>query len=127
MSKLQKDTYVHIPCPACGKTERVKLKWAQKHKSLKCGKCKETVDLRANPAKSLIARTADVLATFEMTLEALHSEAKRLSKAAKSRKKSKKGGKKKTKKAAVKKRPTKKASAPMAPISPSLGGGPGPV
>lgn len=126
MSKLQKDTHVYIPCPACGKTARVKLKWAQKHKTLKCGKCKETVDLRANPAKSLIARTADVLATFEMTLEALHSEAKRLSKAAKSRKKSKKG-KKKTKKAATKKRPAKKASAPLAPISPSLSGGPGPV
>ena len=121
MSKLQKDTHVYIPCPACGKTARVKLKWAQKHKSLKCGKCKETVDLRANPAKSLIARTADVLATFEMTLEALHSEAKRLSKAAKSRKKSKKGGKKKTKKRRV-----KTTRAPMAPVSPSLGG-PGPV
>lgn len=126
MSKLQKDTHVYIPCPACGETERVKLKWAQKHKSLKCGKCKETVDLRANPSKSLIARTADVLATFEMTLEALHAEAKRLSRTAKSRKKSKKG-KKKAKKSAVKKRPAKKASAPMAPISPSLGGGPGPV
>lgn len=124
MSKLQKDAHVYIPCPACGKTERVKLKWAQKHKALKCGKCKETVDLRANPARSLIARTADVLTTFEMTLEALHAEAKRLAKAAKSHKKSKKG-KKKTKKAAVKKRPAKKASTLLAPISPSLGGGPG--
>jgi hypothetical protein len=124
MSKLQKDTHVYIPCPACGKTARVKLKWAQKHKSLKCGKCKETVDLRANPAKSLIARTADVLTTFEMTLEALHSEAKRLSKTAKSRKQSKKGKKKKTKKTAAKKHPAKKA---VPPISPSLGGGPGPV
>ena len=123
MSKLQKDTHVYIPCPACGKTARVKLKWAQKHKSLKCGKCKETVDLRANPAKSLIARTADVLTTFEMTLAALHSEAKRLSKTAKSRKKSQKG-KKKAKKAPAKKRAAKKA-APVAPISPSLGGGPG--
>ena len=128
MSKLQKDIHVHIPCPACGKTARLKLKWAQKHKSLKCGKCKETVDLRTNPAKSLIARTADVLATFEMTLEALHSEAKRLSKSAKSRKKTKKSkGKKKAKKSAAKKRPAKKAAAPMAPLSPSLSGGPGPV
>jgi transcription elongation factor Elf1 len=93
MSKLQKDIQVHIPCPACGKTVRVKLKWAQKHKSLKCGKCKETVDLRANPAKSLIARTTDVLATFEMTLDALHGEAKRLAKAAKSRKQGKKKAK----------------------------------
>jgi transcription elongation factor Elf1 len=99
MSKLQKDIQVHIPCPACGKTERVKLKWAQKHKSLKCGKCKETVDLRANPAKSLIARTTDVLATFEMTLDALHGEAKRLAKAAKFRKQ----GKKKAKRSATRK------------------------
>ena len=130
MSKLQKDTHVHIPCPACGKTERVKLKWAQKHKSLKCGKCKETVDLRANPAKSLIARTADVATTFEMTLNALHAEAKRFAKAAKSRKKSKskKGGKKKAKKAAAKKHTAKKKpAAPLAPLSPSLSGGPGPV
>jgi transcription elongation factor Elf1 len=119
MSKLQKDTHVYIPCPACGKTERVKLKWAQKHKSLKCGKCKETVDLRANPARSLIARTADVLTTFEMTLKALHAEAKRLAKSAKSRKKSK--PKKAGKKAAAKKRPAKKAAAPVAP---SLSGGP---
>ncbi|HEY1773966.1 MAG TPA: hypothetical protein VGH91_12330 [Gammaproteobacteria bacterium] len=100
MSKLQKEAHVYIPCPACGKTARLKLKWAQKHKTLKCGKCKETVDLRANPAKSLIARTADVLATFEMTMEALHAEAKRTAKTAKSRKK----GRKKTKKVATKKR-----------------------
>lgn len=126
MSKLQKDAQVHIPCPACGKTERVKLKWAQKHKSLKCGKCKETVDLRTNPAKSLIARTADVLATFEMTLKALHAEAKRIAKSAKAR--SKRKPKKKAKKAAAKKHTAKKKPAtPLAPLSPSLSGGPGPV
>jgi len=123
MSKLQKDTHVYIPCPACGKTERVKLKWAQKHKTLKCGKCKETVDLRVNPARSLIARTADVLTTFEMTLDALHSEAKRLAKSVRSREKSKKG-KKKTKKAAVTRRSTKKT---LAPLAPSLSGGPAAV
>ncbi len=108
MSKLQKDIQVHIPCPACGKTERVKLRWAQKHKSMKCTKCKETVDLKANPARSLIARTADVLATFEMTLDALHTEAKRFAKAAKARKKHK--PKKKAKKAAAKKAAPKKSS-----------------
>lgn len=104
MSKLQKDIHVHIPCPACGKTERVRLKWAQKHKSLKCKKCKETVDLRANPARSLIARTADVVTTFEMTLESLRVEAKGLARAAKSRKKKAKK-KKTTTKTVVKKRP----------------------
>jgi hypothetical protein len=131
MSKLQKDIHVHIPCPACGKTERVKLRWAQKHKSMKCTKCKETVDLRSNPAKSLIARTSDVLATFEMTLEALYAEAKRFAKSAKARSKrkpkdkKKKKAKKAKKKAAVKKRAAKKATLPLASISPSLGGGPG--
>ncbi|HEX4299267.1 MAG TPA: hypothetical protein VH327_00195 [Gammaproteobacteria bacterium] len=126
MSKLQKETHVYIPCPACGKTERVKLKWAQKHKTLRCSKCKETVNLRANPAMSLIARTADVLTTFEMTLDALHAEAKRLAKSAKTKKKSKskKGAKKKTKKAAAKKHAAKKKPAPVAPLSPSLSGGP---
>jgi hypothetical protein len=129
MSKLQKDTHVHIPCPACGKTERVKLRWAQKHKSMKCTKCKETVDLRSNPAKSLIARTSDVLATFEMTLEALHAEAKRFAKAAKTRskRKPKDKKKKKAKKAAPKKRAAKKATPPLAPISPNLGGGSNPA
>jgi len=110
MSKIMKDTHVHIPCPACGKTERVKLKWAQKHKSLKCAKCKETVDLRSNPAKSLIARTADVLSAFEKTLDALHAEAKKFAKSVKPKK-----GKKKSKKTA-KKRPTKKAARRSAPI-----------
>jgi hypothetical protein len=125
MSKLQKDTHVHIPCPACGKTERVKLKWAQKHKSMKCSKCKETVDLRANPAKSLIARTSDVLATFEMTLDALHAEAKKYAKRVKPKKKNKKKSKSKSKKAGKKrtaKKTATKKSAALAPISPSLGG-----
>src|SRR5579871_42574 len=57
MSKLLKDTHVYIPRPACGKVEGVKLKWAQQHKSMKCGKCREKVDLRSNPAHSLIVRT----------------------------------------------------------------------
>jgi transcription elongation factor Elf1 len=126
MSKLQKETHVHIPCPACGKTERVKLKWAQKHKSLKCGKCKETVDLRANPARSLIARTADVLTTFEMTMDALHAEAKRLAKGAKAQKKKSKP-KKAAKKKAAKKQRTRKAGTPQMTSAPSLSGGPGPV
>jgi hypothetical protein len=90
---------------------------------MKCKKCKETVDLRSNPAKSLIARTSDVLATFEMTLEALHAEAKRFAKSAKARSKPK--SKKKAKKAAPKKRAAKKAALP--PISPNLGGDPGPI
>jgi hypothetical protein len=123
MSKLQKDTHVHIPCPACGKTERVKLKWAQKHKSMKCGKCKETVDLRSNPAKSLIARTSDVLATFEMTLDALHAEAKKFAKRVKPKKAKKKKSKKAGKKHAAKKSATKKSAA-LAPLPPTISGGP---
>jgi len=86
MSKIMKDAHVHIPCPACGKTERVKLKWAMKHKALKCAKCRKSVDLRSNPAKSLIARTADVVSAFEKTLDALHSEAKKFAKAVKPKK-----------------------------------------
>ena len=93
MSKLLKDTHVHIPCPACGKTERVKLKWAQSHKSLKCGKCKEKVDLRANPARSLIARTSDALTSFEKVLDALHAEAKRAAKAKQPKQANKKNAK----------------------------------
>ena len=73
MSKLQKDTHVHIPCPACGKTERVKLKWAQKHKSLKCSKCKETVDLRANPAKSFSPCPRSTSAAWPIATRACYS------------------------------------------------------
>ena len=75
MSKIFKDTHVYIPCPACGKIERVKLKWAQNHGSLKCEGCKGKVDLGANPARDLIARTGAALADYESTLDDLHAEA----------------------------------------------------
>lgn len=130
MSKLHKEMQIHIPCPACGKTERVKLKWAEKHKSLKCGGCKESVDLRINPARSLIARAAAVVSTFEKAMEALHAEARRDGKLAKARHKAAKKAKKGKKKAkpakkskvhkAAKKRAPKKA--PMVtPLLPEPG------
>jgi hypothetical protein len=121
MSKLHKDIQVHIPCPACGKTERVKLKWAEKHKSLKCSACKESVDLKTNPARSLIARTSAIVSTFEKAMDALHAEAKRDAKLAEARRKAakeaKKGKKKKAKthKRAIKKRAARKAPVPLLP------------
>jgi hypothetical protein len=125
MSKLLKDTHVYIPCPACGKTMGVKLKWAQKHKSIKCGKCKVSVDLRENPARSLIARTGEALASFEAVLDALYAEAKKAAKAVKppkekkKEKKSKKKDKKKAKpkKAAKKRAPSKASPAPIPPAT----------
>ncbi|HSN18205.1 MAG TPA: hypothetical protein VLV87_08335 [Gammaproteobacteria bacterium] len=104
MSKLAKETHVYIPCPACGKTERVKLKWAENHKSLKCRKCKERVDLRHNPAQGLIARTAAAVATFEKSLEHLHAEAKKEGKVAKVHKASAKQVKNRTRKPLTKRK-----------------------
>ena len=126
MPKIHKEIHVHIPCPACGKTERVKLKWAQKHKSMKCGGCKASVDLRANPARSLIARTGELVAAFEKTLDALHAEAKRDAKSAKAKKKTvkKTKGKQKakTRKKTAKKRGRGKAST-VTPLLPEPGVG----
>jgi transcription elongation factor Elf1 len=124
MSKLLKDTHVYIPCPACGKVEGIKLKWAQNHKSLKCGKCKEKVDLRANPARSLIARTGEALVSFEAVLDALYAEAKKAAKAVKPKAEGKKG-KKKAKQQAKSRKPVKraaKASAALTPLPPEDGG-----
>jgi transcription elongation factor Elf1 len=125
MSKLLKDTHVYIPCPACGKVEGVKLKWAQGHKTLKCGKCREKVDLRANPARSLIARTGEALVSFEAVLDALYAEAKKTAKAMspKKDKKEKKGKQKQGKKAKSRKKPAKRnPKAPLAPLPPETGG-----
>jgi hypothetical protein len=132
MPKIHKEIHVHIPCPACGKTERVKLKWAQKHKSMKCGGCKESVGLKANPARSLIARTAELVAAFEKTLEALHTEAKSFKAKKKTAKKTKAKqtkakqtkGKQKSKphKTAAKKRSSRKAPV-VTPLLPEPGVG----
>jgi len=124
MSKLAKETHVFIPCPACGKTERVKLKWAEGHKTLKCRKCKQRVDLRHNPAQGLIALTAAAVATFEKALDMLHAEAKKDAKMAKVHKASAKKGKKKAKKAG-KKHPAKRVirspdlALPPSPVDPA--------
>src|SRR5690242_4298464 len=94
MSKILKEPQVHVPCPACGKTQRLKLKWAQKHKSSKGPACRGSVDLKASPAKGLIARTAEVVESFVKAMEALHGEAKRDGKSFKARRKAaKKAGK----------------------------------
>jgi transcription elongation factor Elf1 len=131
MSKLHKEIQIHIPCPACGKTERVRLKWAEKHKSMKCRGCKGSVDLRINPARSIIARASAVVSTFEKAMEALHAEAKRDGKLAKAHrkasKKAKKGGKKakppekaKAHKQAARKRAPRKAPV-LTPLLPEPG------
>ena len=120
MSKLLKESHVHVPCLACGKTARVKLKWALKHKSMKCPRCKASVDLRANPARSLIARMATVVTTFDKAMEALHAEAKKTAKAARPKKKPKQ--KKSKQKKTAKKRPAKKAATALAPLPPSMSG-----
>src|SRR5579859_6729022 len=89
MSKLMKETPVHLSCPACGRTQRAKLKWAKNHKSLKCKHCGKNMDLREKRAQSMIVRTLKVVQLFERTLDALHAEAKRAGKAVKAGKKSK--------------------------------------
>ena len=69
---------------------------------MKCGKCKASVDLRANPARSLIARTGGSLRSFEKVLDALYAEAKRAAKAVKPKQEKKANKKPKHKKAAKK-------------------------
>ena len=120
MSKLAKETHVYIPCPGCGKTERVKLKWAENHKTLKCRRCKQRVDLRHHPAQGLIARTSAAVATFEKALDLLHAEARKGAKMAKVHKASTKKRKKQAK-------PTKRRAAKPVVRSPDLALPPSPV
>ena len=123
MSKLAKDTHVYIPCPVCGKTMGLKLKWAEKHKSLKCVKCKVKVDLRAEPARGLIARTAAAVASFDRSLDALYAEAKKLAKAVKPKKAKKKDKPKAKHEKPARKRAPAKAPAPVSPLPPAKGEG----
>jgi len=112
MSKLFKDTHVYVPCPACGKVERVKLKWAQNHKSLKCEGCKGKVDLGTDPARDLIARTGEALADYEAILDGLHAEAEDAAKTEPER--GKRQARSKTpRRQAAKKRPIRKSMAPL--------------
>jgi transcription elongation factor Elf1 len=130
MTKFLKETPVHLSCPACGKTQRAKLKWAKNHKSLKCKDCGKNISLKEKPARDMIAKTARVTEAFASVLEALHVEAKKAGKAVKA----KKGGKaKKSKKAKKSAKPSKAASkktvkrrapakpASMMPASPAPG------
>ena len=120
MSKLAKETHVYIPCPACGKTERVKLKWAENHKTMKCRRCKQRVDLRHHPAQGLIARTSAAVATFEKALDLLHAEAKKGAKMAKVHKAATKNRKQKA-------TPAKRRVAKRVARSPDLAPPPSPV
>lgn len=105
MSKILKEPQVQVPCPSCGKTQHLKLKWALKHRFAKCPGCRQSVDLKAMPAKGLIARTAAVVKGFVEAMEALQSEAMRDAKVFKAKRKTaKKGGKKQQRT-----KPTKKA------------------
>lgn len=115
MSKFMKETPVHLSCPACGKTQRAKLKWAKNHKSLKCKDCGKNMDLREKRAQSMIVRTLKVVQLFERTLDALHAEAKRAGKAVKASRKSKKAKPAAKKRAAGKKAAKRKA--PTKPVS----------
>lgn len=132
MTKFLKETPVHLSCPACGKTQRAKLKWAKNHKSLKCKDCGKNISLKEKPARDMIAKTARVTEAFASVLEALHTEAKKVGKAVKAKKggkakKSKKAGKKASKKpskAASKKTAKRRAPAKptsMMPASPAPG------
>ena len=121
MAKFLKDTPVFMACPACGETQRAKLKWAKHHKALKCKDCKHSIDLRSQPFKGIIAKTAGIADLFEKALESLRGAAERQGKAAKARKKSKKTKKsKKAKKAGKPKAaPAKTATPASKPASPA--------
>ncbi len=122
MSKLLKDIPVHLNCPACGKVQRAKLKWAKNHKSLKCKDCGKNIDLKGKEAKALIAKTAKVTQAFADVLDALHAEAKRAGKAVKAKKAGKgKKGKKAKKKVGKKqgKAQAKKTAKRRAPAKPT--------
>lgn len=122
MAKFLKDTPVFMACPACGETQRAKLKWAKHHKALKCKDCKHSIDLRSQPFKGVIAKTASIVDLFEKALESLRGAAERQGKAVKAHKKSKKT--KKSKKSKKAKKPAKaaapKSAAPAAkPTAPA--------
>lgn len=118
MAKFMKETPVHLSCPACGKTQHAKLKWAKNHKSLKCKDCGKNIDLREKRAQSMITRTLKVVQLFERTLDALHAEAKRAGKAVKAKKPKKSKGKKKAgKKAKTSGKKAAKRKAPSKPVS----------
>lgn len=118
---MLKETPVHLTCPACGKTQRAKLKWARNHKSLKCKDCGKNMDLREKQAHSMIARTLKVVELFEHTLDTLHAEAKRAGKAVKAKhpkkSKQKKKARKAAKKAKSKAKPALKKAAASKPVS----------
>lgn len=117
MAKFLKETPVHIACPACGRPQRAKLKWALNHKSLKCKDCKKTIDLRNNPAKSVIERTEKALANFERVLKALRFEAKR---ARKKGKRSSKKARRAAPKQAAKSTTAKPKTTSLMPASPPV-------
>ena len=129
MTKFLKEIPVHLSCPACGKTQRAKLKWAKNHKSLKCRDCGKNIDLKGKEAKAMIAKTVRVTQAFADVLDALHAEAKRAGKAVKAKKgkkdkkSKKKAGKQRStsagKKTAKRRAPAKPAS--MMPASPAAG------
>lgn len=118
MTKFMKETPVYLSCPACGKTQRAKLKWAKNHKSLKCKDCGKNMDLREKRAQSVISRTLKVVQLFEHTLDALHAEAKKVGRAFKAKKPKKSKGKKKAgKKAKATGKKAVKRKAPAKPVS----------
>jgi hypothetical protein len=114
MAKFLKDTPVFMACPACGETQRAKLKWAKHHKALKCKDCKESIDLRGQPFKGIIAKTAGAAAAFEKALDSLRAAAERQGKAHKKSRKDRKAKKAKRSKSAKPKRAASKSAAPAA-------------
>lgn len=83
MSKLAKETPVYIPCTACGKVQRAKLKWVHQHKTLECEKCGESINLKKDPARTLISQTGVLEAAFEKALEVVHEHARQIGKSLK--------------------------------------------
>lgn len=127
MSKILKEPQVYVPCPACGKIQHIKLKWALKHRSATCPGCRQSVDLKAAPAKGLIARTAAVVKGFVDAMEALQGEARRDAKAFKARRKAAKNAGKKQRHAKPAKKVRRKAtrSRPVEVMLPVLSAGTG--
>lgn len=94
MTKILKETPVYIPCPACGKVQHTKLKWAQHHKSLECKDCGEDINLKKEPAIGLISKTGVLAAAYDKALGVVYEQAKRMGKLVKGDKPGKRKAKK---------------------------------
>lgn len=117
MAKFLKDTPVYMACPACGRAQHAKLKWARNHKSLKCKDCKKTIELRKPPVSTVIAKTLKAVASFEKTLDGLREAAERQRKLHKKSKKQAKRAKKTKQHAKATKKPVAAKTSAVKPAA----------